>query len=109
MAWVRQTRNFLCSLLILAFNLYSLPLYAGTLEFDGVPVDITTSDGENLTLVPGTGGYIQIGDKLGSVTHADSNDDLYITGILEVDEDAYFDSVLSVANDKLKIDATGDL
>ena len=29
---------------------------AGTLEFDGVPVDVTTTAGEDLLIVPGTGG-----------------------------------------------------
>src|SRR3989338_4253031 len=61
------------------------PLEAGTLHFDGVPVDITTTDGEDLVIVPGVGGNTQIGDLLGINSFATSNDDLHITGILEVD------------------------
>ena len=44
-------------ILILTFTLSYIkptPAFAGTLEFDGVPVDITTVDGEDLVIVPGT-------------------------------------------------------
>ena len=38
------------------FSLYYavVPVMAGTLEFDGVPVDITTVEDEDLLIVPGT-------------------------------------------------------
>ena len=65
---------------------------AGTLEFDGVPVDLTTSTSEDLVIVPGVGGNTQIGDGTGSNSNATSNDDLHITGGLEVDGVGYLDS-----------------
>lgn len=53
---------------------------AWTLEFDGVPVDITTTTSEDLIIVPGVGGNTQIGDGTGSNSNATSNDDLHVTG-----------------------------
>ena len=35
---------------------------AGTLEFDGVPVDLTTSTSEDLVIVPGVGGNTHTGN-----------------------------------------------
>ncbi len=70
---------------------------AGTLEFDGVPVDITTSSNEDLVIVPGSGGNTQVGDATGTNSHATSNDDLHITGSLEVDSATYLDSTATVA------------
>jgi len=70
---------------------------AGTLEFDGVPVDITTTAGEDLVITPGTGGNTQIGDASGANTNATSNDDLNITGVLEVDGAAYIDGAATVS------------
>ncbi len=83
---------------------------AGTLEFDGVPVDITTTDGEDLLIVPGTGGNVQIGDAIGTNTNAASNDDLYVTGILEVDGASYLDGgLVSGSNAIPSVDATYNL
>lgn len=70
---------------------------AGTLEFDGVPVDITTSSSEDLVIVPGSGGNVQIGDASGTNTYATTNDDLHITGKVETDGAAYFDGALTAA------------
>ncbi len=72
--------------------------YAGQLLFDGVPVDITTTDNEDLLLVPGTGGNTQIGDGTGTNTYATSNDDLHITGILEADGRVYADNGLTTGS-----------
>ncbi|UCD55332.1 MAG: hypothetical protein JSV93_00610, partial [Candidatus Omnitrophota bacterium] len=85
---------------VLIFVLISVFAYiarAGTLEFDGVPVDITTSTNEDLVIVPGSGGNVQIGDESGTNSNATSNDDLHITGNLEVDGACYFDSTATVS------------
>ncbi|MBU4343570.1 MAG: hypothetical protein KKG21_06135, partial [Candidatus Omnitrophica bacterium] len=58
---------------------------AGTLEFDGVPVDITTTANEDLIICPGAGGNTQVGDATGTNSQATSNDDLHVTGVIEVD------------------------
>ncbi|MFH1797720.1 MAG: hypothetical protein ABH844_00005, partial [Candidatus Omnitrophota bacterium] len=65
--------------------------HAGTLQFEGVPVDITTAAGEDLVVVPGTGGNTQIGDISGTNSNATSNDDLYITGVVESNGAIYAD------------------
>ncbi|MBL7069453.1 MAG: hypothetical protein ISS34_06305 [Candidatus Omnitrophica bacterium] len=46
--------------------------------------------------MPGSGGNIQIGDESGANTNATSNDDLHITGKLETDGAAYFDSTVRI-------------
>jgi hypothetical protein len=71
---------------------------AGTLEFNGVPVDITTESGEDLVIVPGEGGNTQIGDASGTNSNATDNDDLHITGVLETDGACYFDSVVRISS-----------
>jgi len=71
--------------------------YGGTLEFDGVPVDVTTTAGEDLLIVPGTGGNTQVGDASGTNSNATSNDDLHITGALETDGAAYIDGSATIA------------
>jgi hypothetical protein len=71
---------------------------AGTLEFNGVPVDITTESGEDLVIVPGTGGNVQIGDGGGTNSNATANDDLHVTGMIEADGASYFDSNATVAD-----------
>ncbi|MFC1632441.1 beta strand repeat-containing protein [Candidatus Omnitrophota bacterium] len=72
---------------------------AGTLEFDGVPVDITTTASEDLVIVPGTGGNTQIGDALGTNTNATSNDDVHVTGEIESDGEIYADSGITAGSD----------
>ena len=85
-------------------------IMAGTLQFDGVPVDITTTDGEDLVIVPGTGGNTQIGDLTGVNTNAAANDDLYITGDLEVDGTIYADLGLIAASHVVPdVDSVNDL
>ncbi len=81
---------------------------AGTLEFAGVPVDITTDTNEDLVIVPGSGGNVQIGDASGTNSNATSNDDLHITGIIEVDGVTYcnggiISSGISDADDDTKV------
>ena len=68
--------------------------HAGQLEFDGVPVDITTAANEDLVIAPGSGGNTQVGTATGTNSHATTNDDLHITGTLEVDGISYFDSAV---------------
>ena len=87
----------LISAFLFLLNILS-PVDAGTLEFQGVPVDITTSDEEDLMIVPGEGGNTQIGDIEGTQSHAVANDDLYITGKLEVDAVAYLDGGVTSGN-----------
>ncbi|MFH0855786.1 MAG: hypothetical protein V1869_04695, partial [Candidatus Omnitrophota bacterium] len=71
--------------------------YAGQLKFDGVPVDITTTDNEDLVIAPGSGGKTQIGVGAGTDHHARTQNDLFITGILESSGATYLDSLLTVA------------
>src|SRR5437868_11215899 len=83
--------------------------WAGTLEFDGVPVDITTADNEDLVIVPGTGGNVQIGTGT-TDTNATSNNDLYVSGVLELDGALYSDGgILSGADISPSVDATENL
>ncbi|MFH1362692.1 MAG: hypothetical protein ABIH45_00580, partial [Candidatus Omnitrophota bacterium] len=83
---------------------------AGTLEFDGVPVDITTTTSEDLLIVPGEGGNTQIGDGTGSNSNATSNDDLHITGSTESDGTIYSDSgIVSGSNIISDTDSTDSL
>ncbi|MCF7888213.1 MAG: hypothetical protein K9L76_02940, partial [Candidatus Omnitrophica bacterium] len=74
------------------------PARAGTLKFEGVPVDITTSSNEDLIIAPGAGGNTQIGDKSGTNSNATTNNDLYVTGVLEADGAAYLDSSLTLGS-----------
>ena len=83
---------------------------AGTLEFDGVPVDITTSSSEDLVIVPGTGGNVQIGDAAGTNTNATMNDDLQVRGVVEVEGVTYTDGGVVSASDIVPdTDSTSDL
>ncbi|MBU1122083.1 MAG: hypothetical protein KKF54_05260, partial [Candidatus Omnitrophica bacterium] len=91
-----KTRLCLIVFIICFFIVGLFNARAGTLEFDGVPVDITTSDNEDLVVVPGTGGNTQIGDGTGANSYATTNDDLHVTGVLEADEAVYFDSTAEV-------------
>jgi len=89
--------------LVFAISVFTLigvyPARAGTLEFDGVPVDITTSLNEDLVILPGAGGNTQIGDLSGTNSYATTNDDLHVTGKLEADGMTYADSgILSAGN-----------
>lgn len=99
---VRRPKQSL--LLLLFFIIYGLStmdyglVYAGQLLFDGVPVDITTADNEDLVITPGTGGNTQIGDASSTNSNATSNDDLHITGKLEVDGAAYLDSGVTLGD-----------
>ena len=72
--------------------------YAGQLKFDGVPVDITTSDEEDLVVAPGSGGNVQIGIGSGANTYATGQNDLHITGILESSGAAYLDSNVTLGS-----------
>ncbi len=83
--------------LVFVFSIIPSVTYAGTLEFDGVPVDITTSANEDLVIAPGTGGNTQIGDASGTNSSATSNDDLHITGVLEIDGVTYCDGALTTS------------
>ena len=49
-----------------------------------------TSTGTTLDIVPTAGNYTRIGDA-GAAGYASANDDLYVSGKLEVDSSAYFD------------------
>jgi hypothetical protein len=63
---------------------------ATSLNLKGTP-KIITNAAQNLNLVPGAGGITQIGDA-GSTSHSlNTNDDLFVSGKLEVDGLAYFD------------------
>ena len=96
--------------LALASFIYgAAPVLAGTLEFDGVPVDITTTDNEDLVIVPGTGGNTQIGTGTAN-TNATANNDLYVSGVLEADGVFYADGGMIAASHVIpSIDATDDL
>src|SRR5258706_329377 len=83
--------------------------WAGQLEFDGVPVDITTADNEDLLIVPGTGGNTQIGTGT-TDEHATTNNDLYVSGVLETDGVLYSDGGMIAGNDVVPTaDATQNL
>jgi len=69
---------------------------AGTLEFDGVSVDITTVENEDLVITPGDGGSTQIGDATTTSDYATTNDDLHVTRTLEVEGATYLESALTV-------------
>jgi len=81
--------------LLLFFSCVSV--YAGQLKFDGVPVDITTADNEDLVLAPGSGGNTQIGVGTGTNSYAVGQNDLFVTGIIETAGAGYFDSSLTAA------------
>jgi hypothetical protein len=90
---------FLIAAIIIFMGIYYAR--AGTLEFDDVPVDITTSASEDLVIVPGTGGNTQIGDASGTNTNASSNDDIHVTGIVESDGKIYADAGMTSAGSVL--------
>ena len=48
-----------CMLILMILMYPSHSAYAGSLEFDGVAVDITTDANEDLVITPGTGGNRQ--------------------------------------------------
>jgi len=77
---VRIKILLIVSLLVIS---YIDNVHAGTLEFEGVPVDVTTANNEDLVIVPGTGGNTQVGDATGTNEYAISNDDLHVTGVIE--------------------------
>lgn len=57
-----------------------------------------TSDGTKVTFLPATGDYTRIGDA-GTTSHSlDANDDLLVTGELEVDGAAFFDGAVTMAS-----------
>ena len=90
------------SVLVLAVFFPLSPMFvvssmAGTLEFDGVPVDITTADNEDLVIVPGTDGNTQVGTGTTNV-NATTNNDLYISGVLEADGVIYSDGGIVSGN-----------
>lgn len=90
-----KMRRLGLSIFVTVFSLYYVlaPAIAGTLEFDGVPVDITTVEAEDLVIVPGTGGSTQIGTGTTNANVA-GNNDLYVSGILEADGIIYADGGL---------------
>ena len=88
-------RTYIAITLIVVF-LATTCVYAGQLTFDGVPVDITTSTGEDLVFTPGEGGVSQVGDKVGGTRDlSTTNDDLFITGNLEVEGQIRLEGALS--------------
>src|SRR3989338_6602607 len=88
-------RTYIAITLIVVF-LATTCVYAGQLTFDGVPVDITTSTGEDLVFTPGEGGVSQVGDKVGGTLDlSTTNDDLFITGNLEVEGQIRLEGALS--------------
>src|SRR3990167_4313678 len=81
---IKATALFLTVTLLFWFT--GAPVYAGQLQFDGVPVDITPTSNEALVVPPGEGGVTQVGDKTGGTRDiATTNDDLFITNNLEVE------------------------
>jgi len=60
--------------------------------------DITTADNQNLELVPDGTGIVQIGDA-GTTNHGlNANDDLFVSGRLEVDERVWIDGATWFGN-----------
>jgi len=60
---------------------------------------ITTTDNGNITILPQGSGITQVGDA-GTQGHTlTANDDLFISGKLEVDGVSFFDSILTMAAD----------
>ena len=94
----KRSRALASICIIISVITWTCFIRAGTLEFDGVPVDITTANNEDLVIVPASGGNIQIGAGSGTNSYATSNNDLHVTGILEVSGSGYFDSGLTVAS-----------
>ena len=81
---------------ILIFFLSAYSVYAGQLKFEGVPVDITTADNEDLVIAPGSGGKTRIGIASVNDNYAVSQNDLFVSGILETGGAGYFDTTLTV-------------
>lgn len=68
---------------------------AGLLNFlSGGP--LTTPAGVDLRIMPGAGGITQIGDAGATSRGFNTNDDLFVSGRLEVDGLAYFDNMIHV-------------
>ena len=65
-----------------------------------------TNDGVKTTLLPPTGDYLRIGDA-GTTSHTlNANDDLLVSGELEVDGASYLDSDTTITG---ALTATGDI
>ncbi|MBN2483904.1 MAG: hypothetical protein JXD21_06875, partial [Candidatus Omnitrophica bacterium] len=104
MLWkLTSVRWIFCTLLLLFSCVYLPIIFATTLEFDGVPVDITSAPGEDIVIAPGIGGNTQIGTKVGANSNATSNNDLYITGVLEIDDTTYADGGILSSNNILPL------
>lgn len=57
-----------------------------------------TNDGTKTTILPPTGDYLRVGDA-GTTNHSlAANDDLFVSGKLEVDGASYFDNTIIVAD-----------
>lgn len=64
----------------------------------GANTRIKTNSNKILTLLPNGTGYTRIGDAGSSSRGFATNDDLFVSGRLEVDGPAYFDNTVSVAS-----------
>ena len=64
----------------------------------GSYLDITT-DGTKTTLLPPTGDYLRIGDAGTTSRSLNTNDDLFVSGRIEVDGNAYFHSAIEAGDD----------
>ncbi|MDD3234474.1 MAG: hypothetical protein PHG46_04290, partial [Candidatus Omnitrophica bacterium] len=89
-----KPRGYIHAILIFFLTVY--PVYAGQLKFEGVPVDITTADNEDLVIAPGSGGKTRIGIASVNDNYAVSQNDLFVSGILETGGAGYFDTTLTV-------------
>jgi len=58
--------------------------------------DITTANDQNLELVPDGTGIVQIGDAGTTNWWLNTNDDLFVSGRLEVDGDVFFDGYVNL-------------
>ena len=87
--------NYKANLLAININTKQVNLY-GELSLVGTSAKITTASNANLSLVPNGTGYTIIGDA-GTTSHTfNTNDDLLVSGRLEVNGLAYFDNRLLV-------------
>jgi len=66
-------------------------IYKKKIAGDGFVNPIVTAAGVDLVLLPGAGGITQIGDAGATSRGLVANDDLFVSGKLEVDGVAYFD------------------
>ena len=88
----------IAAILGIAFLLGVSSADAGQLKFDGVAVDITTGDGEDLVIAPAAGGKTRIGTSSGTASHAGSNSDLYVSGVLENNGATYLNSTATISS-----------